>query len=361
MNILHLFADYKWTGPAEPILDLCLELKRRRHTVHLACQPSDEPTMLPARARQRGLDPILDFKLAKNFRIVSNVRDIDRIGRYIDGHEIDIVHCHSSADHAIGGLAARRSKRKPLLVRTDHKIEPLPRLLRSLTDGLIVFSSRLRHDDRTFVVDPGMDLSRYKPIGDARADFGLSNEHFVVGMVLRVQKHRKFELVLQAAQMARWQVPNLRILVLGRGTHREAIAIRPAQKMGLQDVFVFAGYVRERYLEAINAFDVMLFTMPGSDGTCRALREAMALGKPAIVSDVGLLPELVDPSCGRVVTLSAEAFAQSIVWMAQNSRQRLEMGRRAFELAHTRFSLQRHADQIEAAYRSLLAKRSAAQ
>lgn len=354
MNILHLFADHKWTGPAEPILDLCLELKRRGHTVYLACQNSDDPTMLPARARQRGLVPILDFKLAKNFRLVSNVRDIGKIKRFIDDRGIDIVHCHSSADHAIGGFAARRSQHRPRVVRTDHKIQPLPRLLRGLTDGLIVFSNRLRNDDRTFVVDPGMDLSRYKPDGDARADFGLSKEHFVVGMVLRVQRHRKFELVLQAAQIARLRVPNLRILVLGRGTHREAIAIRPAKTMGLQDVFVFAGYVRDRYLEAMNGFDVMLFTMPGSDGTCRALREAMALGKPAIVSDVGILPELVDPSCGRVVTLSAEAFAQSIVWMAQNPTRRLDMGRRARELAHTRFSLERHADMIEAAYRSLL-------
>lgn len=358
MKILHLLADYKWTGPAEPILDLCLELRRRGHTVHFACQPSDHPAMLPARARERGLEPVLDFRLSKKLRVVSNIRDIATIRRFIDDQGIEIVHCHSSTDHALGGLAARRSRRKPLVVRTDHQIRRLPPLLRAFTDGLIVFSRRLPADDRTFVVDPGMDLSRYQPNGDARADLGLSPDHFVVGMVLRIQKHRKFELVLEAARLARPRIPNLRILVLGRGTHRETIAIRPAREMGLHDIFVFAGYVREGYLEALNAFDVMLFTVPGSDGTCRALREAMALGKPAIVSNVGLLPELVEPSCGRIVPLSAEALAQSIVWMSRHPQQRLDMGRRAREIAHARFSLPRHADQIEAVYRTLLARRA---
>ena len=36
MKILHLFSDWKWTGPAEPVLNLCKELERRGHEVTLA-------------------------------------------------------------------------------------------------------------------------------------------------------------------------------------------------------------------------------------------------------------------------------------------------------------------------------------
>ena len=35
MKILHLFSDWKWTGPAEPVLNLCKELEKRGHDVTL--------------------------------------------------------------------------------------------------------------------------------------------------------------------------------------------------------------------------------------------------------------------------------------------------------------------------------------
>ena len=43
----------------------------------------------------------------------------------------------------------------------------------------------------------------------------------------------------------------------------------------------------------IATFDLFVMMRAGSDGTARALREVMAMGKPAIVSDRGMLPELV--------------------------------------------------------------------
>ena len=56
---------------------------------------------------------------------------------------------------------------------------------------------------------------------------------------------------------------------------------------------VLAGYRLEDYFSVIAAFDLFVMMRAGSDGTARALREVMAMGKPAIVSDRGMLPELV--------------------------------------------------------------------
>jgi UDP:flavonoid glycosyltransferase YjiC (YdhE family) len=36
MKVLHLFSDQNWTGPAEPVLNLCKELERLGHDVLLA-------------------------------------------------------------------------------------------------------------------------------------------------------------------------------------------------------------------------------------------------------------------------------------------------------------------------------------
>jgi len=39
MKILHITADHKWTGPAEPMLNSVLGLRARGHQVDLACAP----------------------------------------------------------------------------------------------------------------------------------------------------------------------------------------------------------------------------------------------------------------------------------------------------------------------------------
>jgi glycosyltransferase involved in cell wall biosynthesis len=110
----------------------------------------------------------------------------------------------------------------------------------------------------------------------------------------------------------------LRALIVGRGTHRETLAIRPVEKMGLADVIRFTGYVREGYLETLAAFDALLFLRAGSDATGRALREVLAIGRPAIVSDHGMLAELVqDGRTGFVVPLDARAAAQKLVELAR--------------------------------------------
>jgi hypothetical protein len=43
MKILHLFSDWKWTGPTEPVLNLCKELQNRGHDVTLAYQKAPFP------------------------------------------------------------------------------------------------------------------------------------------------------------------------------------------------------------------------------------------------------------------------------------------------------------------------------
>jgi glycosyltransferase involved in cell wall biosynthesis len=64
----------------------------------------------------------------------------------------------------------------------------------------------------------------------------------VVGIVARVQPHRRFDLLLAAAQQLFARRPNARLLVVGRGTRREQVAERPAAQLGIADRVVFAGY-----------------------------------------------------------------------------------------------------------------------
>ena len=54
------------------------------------------------------------------------------------------------------------------------------------------------------------------------------------------------------------------------------------------------GYLGEDYLEALSAVDVFTYTAPGSDASCRAVIEAMAMGKPVIGVHQASVPLLIE-------------------------------------------------------------------
>jgi len=314
MRVLHLFGDWKWTGPSEPTLDLCLELRALGVKADLAClpPPPEASGSLLAKARERGLEPRLDFRLERSVSIIKNLDDVKKVADAC--RDYDLLHVHFSHDHVVGGLGARRAGRVKV-VRTNHKAIPTPKniatryLYRKLTDGYITSSQAALEADvsyfglRGWHVDPAMKLERFTPRE-------APHEGFVVGVVARMQKHRRFDILLEGVKLAK--VPDLRVIVVGRGTHMNEVAVEPAKRLGLTNV-AFTGYLGPQYLDTLAGFDALLFLVPGSDGTCRAVREAMAMGRAIIGARRGMIPEIVDDGkTGLVIDDTPENIAKAI-------------------------------------------------
>ena len=376
MRVLHLFGDWKWTGPSEPTLDLCLELRARGLDARLLCPPAppEASTNLPAAARARGLEPIHGLRFNRRLNLFDNLSDSAAIRALLDSEKIDILHVHFSQDHLVGGLAARRAGTKPAIVRTNQKAIPTKRgpgssfLLRRLTDTYLTYSkAALDADAKTYGLDgrarlipPALRFDRFDPAtapDPPRARFGLTPDTFVLGVVARMQRHRRFDVLLEGVKRAR--VPGLRVLVVGRGTNMNEVAVEPARRLGLDGIVTFTGYLGKDYLATIAAFDALLFLVPGSDGTCRALREAMAMGKPVIGARRGMIPELVDDGrTGLVIDDTAENIAAAIERLAASRDERLAMGKAARAKAVDAFDLRRQADGVIAAYEETLRRRA---
>ena len=202
-----------------------------------------------------------------------------------------------------------------------------------------------------------VDLDRFAP-GAAtpalRRSLGLEPEHRVLGIVARVQRHRRFNLLLEAmARLAR-EDPSARLLVVGRGTHLEATARRPAERLGIADRVVFAGYRTTDYVDVLRAIDVFTYLVPGSDGNCRALLEAAACGLPAVTTGAGALSEIVvHGETGLVVDESASALCNAWRALLDDPARRDFMGRAARRRAERVFSPERLAVDVERLYRSV--------
>jgi len=209
-------------------------------------------------------------------------------------------------------------------------------------------------------LDPPIDLARFDParVVSSRATLGVPEDAFCLGIVARMQTHRRFDVLLEAVRRAAERAPELRVLVVGRGTHRRSVAEEPARRLGLADRVVFAGYRAADYVDVLSALDVKAFLVPGSDGSCRAVREALALGRPVIAAARGMLPEIVEHGAtGLVIEDTPETLADAIVRLCRDRELRERMGRAARESARRRFSLAGQAEAIERAYRRLLERR----
>ncbi|HXF71391.1 MAG TPA: glycosyltransferase [Actinomycetota bacterium] len=185
-----------------------------------------------------------------------------------------------------------------------------------------------------------------------RAELGIWDGAPVVGCVANFRVAKAHPDLLRAAALVRQRIPEVRFVFVGQGPLEER-ARRLAKDLRLADAAVFAGY-REDAARLCAAFD--LFTLSSvHEGLPIALLEAMAAGTPAVVTDAGGLPEVVEDGVhGRVVPRrDPAALAAAIVELLSDEGLRARMGLAAQERARG-FDIRRAVRRMEQVYEELL-------
>jgi len=215
-RILHLFANYKWTGPADPAIRAAARLRALGLDVTFAqgivTHRGGEHRMAEELARA-GVPVVVGLELRKHFHLGALLRDVRALRRLIARDRCDLLHCHLPADHLIAALAVRGLPQPPAIVRSLYDPEPPPRGLRSraafrATVGAIA-PTRAAADGVVagFGLPPGRVLLQ-PPVTeprrldgpDLRAAWGLDGRHRVVGITARIQPHRRFDLLWATAR-----------------------------------------------------------------------------------------------------------------------------------------------------------------
>jgi glycosyltransferase involved in cell wall biosynthesis len=161
--------------------------------------------------------------------------------------------------------------------------------------------------------------------------------------------------MLEAMKQIVQVFPKVKLLLVGRSSQFEESVVRPMKKLGVESSVVLGGYQTTHYMDTLASMDIFVFLMAGSDGTARALREAMAMGKPSVVADRGILPDLVeDGVSGLVVKDTAEGLAGAVLDLLQHPEKRQAMGRAAYRRAHEQFRLDRQVETVETFYEEMI-------
>src|SRR5512136_196695 len=116
MKILHLFSNWKWTGPADPTVNLCKGLEKRGHDVTFAYRKPPLPVedSIEKRVRLAGVKATDRFHLNHALKVYTpsffwkNLRDILDLTEYLREEKFDLINVHHSHGHLIVGIAARR-------------------------------------------------------------------------------------------------------------------------------------------------------------------------------------------------------------------------------------------------------------
>ncbi|RPJ25371.1 MAG: glycosyltransferase family 1 protein [Planctomycetaceae bacterium] len=187
----------------------------------------------------------------------------------------------------------------------------------------------------------------------SRARLGLP-ERFAL-FVGTIEPRKNLPVLLRAYAQV-WEEHRLPLVVVGRKGWLYEEVFRTRDSLGLKDEVQFVGSVGgDQLVHYYNCADCLV--LPSLyEGFGLPVLEAMACGKPVVVSNVSSLPEIVSDAGLLVEPEDIEGFAAAIGRLLGNPELRDELGKKALARS-AQFSWERAARETLDLYHRVLAKR----
>ena len=279
-----------------------------------------------------------------------------RLSRALRDNGIDVVHSHNWGT-LVETMLARRGAGTPIHVHAEHgqELDSLQtrgmrrRLRNSATrwalnraDAVVVCAESVRHriHDRTsfpaadmLCISNGVDtpLRRTDSSQELRRSLDISEEAIVLGSLSRLVPVKDFETAIETMTHVRDGSPDVHLVLVGDGPQEKSLRTR-AESLGVSGQVHVVGR-QENIGDWLGAFDIYLNSSL-SEALSMGLLEAMSLGLPSVVTDVGDHAAVVggEAPCGLVVPPGEPGeLARAVATLAQSREIRDDFGRRARE------------------------------
>lgn len=330
-RILFLIRSLGRGGAERQLVALAVAMRRSGRDVAVACFYSGG-------AFQRDLVdagvPVIDLRKHGRWDVAGFLW---RLWRALRKNNPDIVHGYLTVGNLLSLLAKLAQPRVRVLwgVRSSYidrdRYDWMSRLtfrfsrtLSGLADRIIVnsWAGAAHHASlgypqaRITVVPNGIDTRRFHFDSDGRArrrnEWDVPEDVVLVGLIGRLDPMKDHATFLKAAAILAANDPCWRFVCVGAGGesgHGRALALL-ADELGLRDRVIWAG-PQDDMPAVYSALDIAASTSYG-EGFPNTVAEAMACGRPCVVTDVGDSARIVG-ACGAVVAArDPAAFAAGL-------------------------------------------------
>ncbi len=184
-----------------------------------------------------------------------------KLAKFIDKHEIDIVHFHWTRDIITAVLAKKFSKRKPKIIQTRNmmmtrfKSDFYHKWLYKNIDMIHAVTNQVKEQLLRFIpedIQPKVKVvymgtnipTKQLNIDDLKQKYNLKNE-FVVGIVGRIEEAKGQWLVIEALNILKDL--NIKALIVGNTmdkTYLNSLKDR-VKELGLEGRVIFTGFTKE--------------------------------------------------------------------------------------------------------------------
>jgi glycosyltransferase involved in cell wall biosynthesis len=288
--------------------------------------------------------------------------------------DIDIVHSHDYKTSLLGYLLSKRTRIIPLATshgwtgvswRERRIYYPVEKRLLARFPRVIAVSSDIRQEliehgadpARVVVILNGIDpvafTRRREDAAGLRRDLGFAPGHYVIGAVGRLERQKRFDLLMQAFAPIVRARPECRLVIVGDGSLRADLEAE-RQRLGLDDVVTLLGH-RDDVARLHNALDLYVQSSE-YEGTPNTVLEAMALETPIVATDVGGTRELAFPGEHAIIVPAGDvpalrAAIEEVLAAPEAARTRVAAARARIEQV---LSFDARNRRLEAIYEDLM-------
>lgn len=309
---------------------------------------------------------------------IKHLRELDAIPRlthYLKSIRADLVHTQLEAANILGNISAKLLRlpsvctihvMPSLDVRTKTKMHQRVEwfTLRHFCDRVISVSEEARQyhikisgssEEQVTTIYNGIDLSAFSDMDYARerssvrTELGIPLDADVLVTVAVLRPPKGIQFLIRAMPAILASHPNTYYLIVGSGSHREAL-MEEAGKAGVNERVVFAG-MRKDVPRLLAASDI--FVLPTlTEALPTVLAEAMAARLPLIASRVGGIPEMITNGQNGFLTEPEDlkGLASACIHLLKNREERAAMGAEGWRMVHQKFSIKRQVEQLRDLY-----------
>ncbi len=311
---IHTIGRKKLGGGEHWVLNAAVGLQ---HAGHQCIVASKGNSRLLQEATEKGIET-----LAINIFSDISIYHALKIARMIKKRSVDLV-ISKRRDLAVAGMAARWAGKVPVIVRSGVPPQKSLRkhvfLIRKLAHGLVTNTNTIReiylanslpNNNFIRVIHNGISLDDKIEAFDFNEKLRGKTILLCAGRLNNQQKG--YTYLIDALQLLKKDHPNLYVYVLGEGKDRNMLEAYARHK-GVAHMICFAGHVDQpaKYMKGCDVFiHPALF-----EGMPNAAMEAMAYGKPVIMTNVngaaelsnnGQFAEIIPPANHSAIARSIE-------------------------------------------------------